>query len=899
MSARRNVWIVSQLASGTVTFLFTDLEGSTRLWEERPEAMRSALALHDVLVHGAIAQHDGHLVKSTGDGVFAVFERAQDAVAAAVAAQVGLGGADWPDGLALRARMGMHSGQASERDGDYFGPDVNRAVRVTSSAHGGQIVCSASVATFVGDQVVLRDLGEHRLRDLQSSVHLFQVDAPGLESAFAPLRSLDAYRSNLPFELSSFVGRAEEAGAVAELLRASRVVSIVGGGGVGKTRLALQVGSDLLPHYPDGVWLCELASVLEPDGIADAVAASVGCTPPVGVSVAEALPAFLERKDLLLILDNCEHLVGAVASFVTATTAFAARVSVLATSREALGVRGEHVSTLPSLGLPVGDDVAAVLASEAGAVFVARARQARGDLFLDDANAPAVNDLCVRLDGIPLAIELAAAQTALMTPVEILTRLDRQFRLLSGGRRTALERHQTLRAAIDWSYDLLDDAEHSLLDRLSVCVGGFDLDAAAVIAAGSGVDEFTALELLGSLVAKSLVERSDRSGVTRFRLLEMIRQYAAERLAAGGVADVARDDHARYFLEAAIGIVAEVSTPADYDALDRLEAETANIAAAGRWLLATDRVEELLEFFRRLPWIDYFALPATTVEELGRLAVDAMEEPGASTLPGCADASVLAAVRAFVNGDMAQYRNLVELARQSTDAAARPRINLAESALALGLDSDVARAISHARAAVDSLQDSRRTSMLSWALAQLSVLEALLEADSAIPHAEAAVMFARQIGSAVAQLYPLVAIVQAVRRVDPPRAIEAAEECARLDHTRRKIWKDTSQVLAAGVRFGPGEIAEGLKLQRETLRHLQESGSPAFLAMALANTADALVATEPAVAVELAAIAESDAIAPFAAFSVYPELTRLADELTSAAAAARGRVPVGWVARLD
>ena len=327
------------------------------------------------------------------------------------------------------------------------------------------------------------------------------------------------------------------------------------------------------------------------------------------------------------MLDNCEHLVGAVASFVTATTAHAARVSVLATSREALGVRGEHISPLSSLAVPDRPDAVSVLASEAGALFVARASEARGELELDDTNAQAVHDLCVRLDGIPLAIELAAARTKMMTPSEILTRLDQQFRLLTGGRRTSLERHQTLRAAIDWSYDLLTDDERALLSRLSVCVGGFDLDAAVALAAGAGADEFDAFELLASLVAKSLVERNERDGVTRYRLLEMIRQYAAEQLTATDAAETARDDHARHYLALANALLGDVSTAADYEALERLDTETPNIAAAGRWLLATDRVAELVAFFGDLPFADWFALPVATPDELGAIAVKPSEFP--------------------------------------------------------------------------------------------------------------------------------------------------------------------------------------------------------------------------------------------------------------------------------
>ncbi|HUP75836.1 MAG TPA: adenylate/guanylate cyclase domain-containing protein [Acidimicrobiales bacterium] len=497
-----------QAPTGTVTFLFTDVEGSTRRWQDDPEAMRASLAEHDAILRDVIDKHRGHLFKHTGDGVAAAFEAASDAVVAAVDAQARLRDV-------LPVRMGLHTGEAELRDGDYFGMEVNRSARVMAVGHGGQVVCTGVVREQVRDRFGLIDLGDHRLRDLQSPLRLFQVEVPGLPTVFAPLRSLDAYRSNLPYELSSFVGRDEELRALGDRLRTARVVSIVGVGGVGKTRLALQVGSELLPHFPDGVWFCELAQVLDPDDLVDAIAAAVEYVPPQGMPVVEGLPRFLEGKALLLVLDNCEHLLGAVARWVAATTTVAARVSVLATSREALGVRGEHIWPLASLAVPDDGDVASVVTSESGALFVARASEARGVFAVDDANAAAVRELCVRLDGIPLAIELAAAQTKVMTPGEILTRLDKQFRLLTGGRRTSLERHQTLRGAIDWSYDLLGDAERALLDRLSACVGGFDLDAAAALARGFGLDEFDAFELLASLVGKSLVERNERDGTTR------------------------------------------------------------------------------------------------------------------------------------------------------------------------------------------------------------------------------------------------------------------------------------------------------------------------------------------------------------------------------------------------
>ena len=748
---------------------------------------------------------------------------------------------------------------------------------MTAVAHGGQILCTAVIGEQVRERVGLLDLGEHRLRDLQSAVHLFQVAAPGLPATFPPLRSLDAYRSNLPYELSTFIGREDELRSIADRMRSSRVVSIVGVGGVGKTRLALQIGSELLPRYGDGVWLCELAQVLNPEDLPDAVAAAVGYTPPQGVSVAEGLPRFLERKDLLLVLDNCEHLLGAVSSFVSATTAHAARVSILATSREALGLRGEHISPLASLQVPDETDAVSVLASEAGALFVARASEARGELALDDANAQAVHDLCVRLDGIPLAIELAAAQTKVMAPGEILTRLDKQFRLLTGGRGTSLERHQTLRAAIDWSYDLLTDDERALLDRLSVCVGGFDLDAVVAIAGGIGADEFEAFELLASLVAKSLVERNERDGVTRYRLLEMIRQYAAEQLNAGGAAEVARDDHSRHYLALTIALFGEMSTAADYQALDRLEVEGANIAAAARWLLAGERIAELMQFFGDVPFFDGFAAPVTTLQELGGIASEVVERIDATALPGFANACWIATAPATFDGDLAQFGHLTDLAR-SVAGQEPPATTCIMEAMVAVWDGDFELAVSLAQRVVERARHEGDPAQLAWILATLAMAEAMHGSDHALPIAEEALAIARRQGGTVIRLQPLKAVMGAAANVDPARVLEAAEESARIDRTQRQANATVGRFLVATIRVKRGEVAEGLAEWREVLRSYDNNGQRTDLALSLLALAGSLTVVDPLMAVEIGAITESDAIAPLAAFPT-PDLASLAEEL--------------------
>jgi predicted ATPase/class 3 adenylate cyclase len=884
---------VAESRAATLTFLFTDLEGSTRLWEDHPEAMRDALARHDDLLHDAVARHDGQVVKSTGDGAFAIFTRPQDGVAAAVDAQKMLAATRWPAPVELRVRMGIHTGQATERRGDWYGADVNRAARVMAVANGGQIVCTRAVGELVRASFATIDLGEHRLRDLQSSVHLFQVDVPGQSGDHPPLRSLDAYRSNLPHQLSSFVGRDDAVRSVGALLANYRVVSIVGVGGVGKTRVALQVGSEVLPHFADGVWFCELASISEPGDVPDAIASAVGYTPSQGVSVADGLQRFLERKRLLLVLDNCEHVIGAVTAFVAATTTHAAGVSVLATSREALAVHGEHVAPLASLDVPSADDAESVLTSEAGQLFVARAAEARGDLVLDEADAAAVRGLCIRLDGIPLAIELAAAQARMMSPREISSRLDKQFRLVAGSRRGALERHQTLRAAIDWSYELLTDDERTLLQRLSSCVGGFDLDAAVAISASAGIDEFDAVDLLGSLVTKSLVERTERDGTTRYRLLEMIRQFADERLAATEDVRAARDAHARHYLALTVQCFAEARTEREFEALEMLEIETANIVAASRWLLADDRLDEIFSFFDSLPFVDPFALPATLLDELAAIAVGVTDRPGVAGRPGFDTACFLDSAQCFTVGDMVRYRHIDEIARRDPNFESAMGARITQSTLAF-FDGDTELLMAASQAAVDAARRNEDPIALAWTLAHQATTDTRPREETSDEHemqaratTEDALANARRSGSRIAPLYPLVAVSSAFLSFDPHRARDAADEVMALDRTARRWWADVARSTSVNVRFTLGDIGAALALQREVMREAYEKGERFILSSHCSFLASVLIDVDLPLAVGIAAIAESDAIAPFNTFAAQPALLRRAREIEPLIPAAR------------
>jgi predicted ATPase/class 3 adenylate cyclase/DNA-binding SARP family transcriptional activator len=883
-----------ELPTGTVTFLFTDLEGSTRLWEEQAEAMAGALARHDAILRDAVEEHGGVVVKTTGDGVHAVFANASHAVAAAIAAQLALHAEPWPEATPLRVRMGVHTGEANQRDGDYYGPALNQAARLMGIAHGGQIVCSGLVADLAGSQYQLEDLGLHRLRDVESALRVFQVNAPGLESRFPPLASLDADRSNLPRELSGFVGRADDVTGVVKALAETRVVSIVGVGGVGKTRLALRVGGDLRADYTDGVWWCELSGVRDPGAIADAVAAALGYAPPQGASTFAGLAQFFRHKQLLLVLDNCEHLLSAAGAFVRAMGESAPQLSVLATSREALGIHGERTYPLPALELPADASPFSVESSESGALFAIRASDARGSFLVTDENAAAIAEVCAHLDGNALAIELAAARTTVMSPAEIRARLDQRFRLLKTRGGDAAERHQTLHAAIDWSYDLLDPEEQALLQWLSVFVGDFDLSAATAVAAGTGLEEFDAVDRLASLVAKSLVERSETEGISRYRLLETIREYAAERLGDEGSEERARHAHAAHYLAEARELRALLDTARDFEALEQLRVDTPNLAAGLRWLIASDRVADVLGYFDDAGAFDTGMTPFVLQDELGRVADEALRQPGTSGMRGYVAAQLYSGMRGFMLGDWERQRHAVAAA-EAVDPASPMIAGMAMGAAAL--QGDLAGGMAIGRAGVERARGEDNPRGLAFLLSLLAFGEMALDPDQALAHVEEAVEIARACRATSALVYPLcqLSVVLADRGTDADRdrALAAAEECIRLDRSHRKVWSTLSEFAAAKLRVDRGEFVEGLRLWSDVLHRLDWAGEVAYFTMQLPALAEATADTDPTVAVDLAAIAGSGVIAPFPMFEVLQSFGRLASVIDESGpdtvAAARSR----------
>jgi predicted ATPase len=527
--------------------------------------MRAALAAHDDVLHTAIEDHGGFLFKHTGDGVCAAFASPRSAVDAAVAAQ---------RALELPVRMGIETGEAELREGDYFGAVLNRAARVMAAGHGGQILLADSTAGLLSG-VDLIDLGPRRLRDLPTAVGVFQVQAEGLRTEFPPLRALDVSPGNLRPQTTSFIGREWEVAELQGAVKAHRLVTLTGVGGVGKTRLALEVAARLADEFPDGVWFFELAAVADPAAVPDAVAAVLGITQQPGKTVAESVASALEGRVRLLVIDNCEHFVDSVADLVEAILVASATVTILATSREGLGVTEEQLWRVPSLDVKSGTESAAVN------LFLDRAQSVVSDFLLaQPGEADAVVEICRRLDGIPLAIELAASRMASMTVSEVRDRLDQRFRLLVGSRR-GLERHQTLRHAVAWSYDHLDDAEKALLDRCSVFAGGFDLHSACAVMGSD--DDFATLDLLDALVRKSLLVADRSAGRTRFSMLETIRQFAEEQLVARGEASEIRAAHSRYFAGREADIMALWDSPRQREAYDWFTVELANLRTAFRW----------------------------------------------------------------------------------------------------------------------------------------------------------------------------------------------------------------------------------------------------------------------------------------------------------------------------
>lgn len=577
------------LPSGTVTLLFTDVEGSTRLLQQvGPDDYGRLLATHHRLLREALQAHAGIEVKTEGDSFFVVFPRPTDAVEAVVRMQRELADAEWPGGAVVRVRMGLHTGEVVLAGDDYIGLDVHRAARISDAAHGGQVLMSETTRSSVDGSLPegtgLRDMGEHRLKDIERNQHLFQLLVEGLPDEFPALRTLSLRMEILPRDTTEFIGRRAELGRASELLAGTRLLTLTGSAGTGKTRLALQLARTCSASFADGVAFVSLAAVRDPDLLAPTIRHALGLAEEAERTPLETLAQALQHRNMLLVLDNFEQLLPA-ASVVAELLGATEQLKVLVTSRSRLHLRGEQEFVVPPLAFPTtvqARDLRELEQSEAVALFLQRARASRPDFELTPANAGAIVEICRRLDGLPLALELAASRVKLLPPQALLARLEKRLDILQSSAADLTDRQRTLRGAIDWSHDLLDADGRAMLRRLAIFVGGWTLEAAEEVAVAAGPLSLDTFDCLSALIDHSLVRQWETSDQARFGMLEVIREYGLDQLRAAAELESTAAAHARHF--AGLAAEAEAHLTSGPEWLDRLEHEHANMRAALRWL---------------------------------------------------------------------------------------------------------------------------------------------------------------------------------------------------------------------------------------------------------------------------------------------------------------------------
>jgi len=670
---------VASPPTGTVTFLFTDVEGSTKLWEDNAPAMQAALARHDKILRNAIEERGGYVFKTVGDAFCAAFPTAPAALEAALVAQRELFAEEWDEEIGtLRVRMALHTGAAEERDGDYFGPPLNRVARLLSAAFGGQVLLPLTTQELVRDQlpadVELSDLGEHRLKDLGRPEHVFQLATSGLTADFPPLRTLDVHPNNLPLQPTPLVGREREIGEVADRVRSEevRLITLTGPGGAGKTRLALQAAADVLEEFSDGVFFVALATITEPELVASTIAQALGVKESAEQPLMESLKSYLHYKHLLLVLDNFEQVLEG-APVVAELLGACPKLKVLTTSRIPLRLYGEQEYSVPPLTLPdprLMPPLEVLTQYDAVRLFVERARAIKADFFVTTENAPAVAEICARVDGLPLAIELAAARTRMLPPQKMLERLGNRLKLLKGGARDLPTRQQTLRGTIDWSYELLEEEEKTLFGRLSVFWGGRTLEAIEEICDPEG--ELEPLEGVESLLEKSLLRQEEGvEGEPRFVMLETVHEYAREKLQESGEEQEIKRAHAEYFLALAEEAESQVRGSEAATWLERLEAEHDNMREALSWALGQEKVElglRLAGALWRFWWMrSHYSEGRRWLENA--LAVDRRGSPSARAMALAGIGEI-----ASQQGDLDQAQEACEeglklLAREATEAS--------------------------------------------------------------------------------------------------------------------------------------------------------------------------------------------------------------------------------------
>ncbi|MFN0090103.1 MAG: ATP-binding protein [Acidimicrobiales bacterium] len=805
------------LTAATLTFLFTDIEGSTRRWEADADRMRLELEAHDAVLREVVAANGGHLFKHTGDGICARFSSPAEAIAAAVAAQ---------RLLQLPVRMGLATGEAIERDGDYFGPVLNLTARVMSAGHGGQILVAGAAPADL-DGVSLLDLGERRLRDLTDLTRIYQVRADGLVAEFPPLRTVDLSPGNLPVQVTSFLGRDLEVKLLAELVRANRLLTLTGPGGVGKTRVALQVAAELVTDFPDGVWLVELAPLSSGDAVAEAVATVLKVTTEPQVRLEQAIGKAIGDRRLLLVLDNAEHLLDATAELVRHVLASTTKASVLLTSREGLRLSGEHLWPVPPLDISEG------IHSTATELLIERAREVDPSFTLAHHNdIEAAVEICRRLDGLPLAIELAAARLLSMNVREVRDRLNRRFRLLTSTQH-GQGHHQTLHQTLQWSYDLLQTDERALLDACAVFAGGFDLEAASLICTTSGTDELDTLDTLDSLVRKSLLTVERVGDRTRFGMLESVRQFALDRLTSAALTSL-RDSHADYFGGQSRQLWESMwNGPGYRQGVNWVDTEFDNLRAGFRWSTEQGRIESAsriashtamlafaLQRYEPIGWAEEVLAAATTqdIAELPRLYSAA----GLCTYVG-------------------RPNDAVGYANHSLTLEADPRYDPFEAGWTAFFEAIGHRFAGRVDQYVAIAADMAAQTGLVQLVGRCALIFALPligRSEEAMQLAEPTLTDARERGNPFIISWALNAYGRAFTEQQPQKALEAFREG--LDYTREfrvPFWETNIARDAAALEAAHGERTEALEMFESTINSFHRTGNTGHAAASVANLA--------------------------------------------------------------